>query len=72
MMATEEIKTTTHTPIYDALAEEFGAPDTYARKATEEYLKEHGAGKSLDDDTPKPKPPAGKEGVAYTTKSVKK
>lgn len=68
MTAIEETQTTP--PIYQELAKLLGHPDTYARKATEEYLKEHGAGKPLDDDTPKPKPPAGKDGVAYTTRSI--
>lgn len=42
-----------HTPIFDALCDQLGAPMTFRRKAEEEYGKEH----------PKPRPPKGKQGV---------
>ena len=59
MTAIEET-TMSPTPIYAALIEELGHPGTYARIAREEYLREHGAGQSLD--VPKPKPPSNRKG----------
>jgi hypothetical protein len=44
-----------HTPVFDALVEELGAPMTYRRKAEQEYNEER--------NRPKPRPPAGKTGV---------
>lgn len=69
MTAIEETKTTP--PIYQELAKLLGHPDTYGKVAHEEYLREHGAGKPLDQvhtpeempTRPKPKPPARRKGV---------
>ena len=74
MTAIEETKMTTmlageSTPIFDALCEQFGAPATYARKAAEEYDLERQV--SEQGKMPRPKPPAGKNGVAYSTRSSK-
>ena len=65
MMAIEETTMTNllageSNPIYMQMIAEFGDPVDYARKAAEEYDAEH----------PKPKPPTGKNGVAYSTKSA--